>query len=342
MNARVRRQLILQMVASAAFVPGAQADTPTPGAASYDATVSLRPASPGVRPRRCLGTLLSPMVVLTSARCAEPARGGLVVSNDGQTMTVASIATYDWGLAASHAQEHDLALLKLSGPIARARAATLGTRVPCTDSMVHVVAAGNDGSDWHWIAATVGRRSPAARPFSAAFAPGPGRASAGGGVNSSDGTVVGVYSGAGSATGLGYFSRFDQAAVMLWIEGIVKREGGALNLRGEPAPVVPPLGAAVTDDRRRCAGGGDSLLEDGSADAEAPIEDIEPEPVVDPQADPGAPGQTAPGCGPAASPCAVTGATCGAAACNSSGFCNFLTCSNGRWRAVEVPPAPPR
>ena len=166
MNARVRRQLILQMVASAAFVPGAQADTPTPGAASYDATVSLRPASPGVRPRRCLGTLLSPMVVLTSARCAEPARGGLVVSNDGQTMTVASIATYDWGLAASHAQEHDLALLKLSGPIARARAATLGTRVPCTDSMVHVVAAGNVAQQCLCDAAgrTVGVVVPTVRP----------------------------------------------------------------------------------------------------------------------------------------------------------------------------------
>jgi hypothetical protein len=69
--------------------------------------------------------------------------------------------------------------------------------------------------------------TPTGRPYALQFRTEIG-ATAGGAVRLADGSVAGVYMGAGGQSGNGYFTRIDEGAVVRWMQTVVSFKDGTL------------------------------------------------------------------------------------------------------------------
>jgi hypothetical protein len=172
----------------------------------------------------CSGTLVSPLVVLTAAHCADGSDGARVmVAGDAGAVEVAQVLTYDWtDETEHHAQEHDLALLVLRAPLFASSSAWISTDHPVGGDVSIWGRSSQDGRVGLDATRTDGRivadAAPMGRPFAVVVSP--GVADAGGAVRRSDGAVVGVVMGKGQNTGVGYVARLDEALVASWVKGV--------------------------------------------------------------------------------------------------------------------------
>ncbi len=182
----------------------------------------------GGHAQSCSGTLLSPNVVLTSARCAAGSKAARVIAPNagGAASTVAKVYTYDWGTRPNHAEEHDLALLSLRTPIHASHYATVTADAP-TGAVTAFGRAAGSVVKTHTV--SLESAAPAGRAYGLRLSGDAQAATLGGGVVRSDGALVGVYAGAGDSSGKGYATRLDKHEIQIWLRTMVWAKGNELS-----------------------------------------------------------------------------------------------------------------
>lgn len=283
----VRRTILAAAAVASALVVGCSGSSPSHDAAVHPAgaadavTVDFFGASGATS--HCAGTVLSANVVLTAAHCADGSRSARVRAPDanGQTAEVSEVLRYDWGQAADHTQEHDLALLVLRAPLDTTAFATAnaGSCAGC-----NVLAYGRTGATTTKSDPfTLDEIAPSGRPFALRMSGAPGGGVGGGGVKATNGTLVGVFMGKGAASTDGYVARIDQPEVQIWLSSVVDANGGVLRTTAPHAPVgsvkaasihVQNTGGGGTGGSGDGTGSGPDSTSDGSNDTGNPDEDV--------------------------------------------------------------------
>ncbi len=230
----------------------------------------------------CSGTMLSSNVVLTAAHCADNSESARVRAPNGKgaASDVAQVLRYDWGQAASHAQEHDLALLVLRTPIEAAPFATVAAGACPGCNAVAFGRAGQTTTKSGVLA--LDTQTPTGRPFALRFTGAPAGAVGGGGVKSQDGTLVGVFMGRGATSTDGYVARIDMAEIQIWMASVVGANGSVLATTAGQPPVGSVKAASVrvlntgggSGGTGGATGNGPDDTSDGSNDTSDPAEDV--------------------------------------------------------------------
>jgi len=178
------------------------------------------------RTTACTGTLIAPRVVLTSAHCADGGDSAFVRAPNasGQSANASRIIKYyDWQKAekgAAREKQHDLALVMLEQPITIDDYARVQADACPSCEVASISRQGKTLS----MSATMrsSQTTPAKHPSSMIVSQ--GDADAGGPVIRTTGGhpyVVGVMSGRGAQTGVGFATRLDERKVQSWISHVV-------------------------------------------------------------------------------------------------------------------------
>jgi Trypsin len=287
LSCSIRTATTLTVLAGAGLIGGcAAAELPFPAANAPTDAVLVDFYQAGVASAACSGTLLSPNVVLTSAHCTNGASAGRVKTAGGeqaQTVEIAQVVTYDWGLTADHAQEHDLALVVLRKPINFTRYAAVNADATPGQKGVFY---GRNGST---STLTADWTSPTGRPFALNVFGASAGAVSGSGMRDAEGALVGIYMGRGQTSNTVYVARIDMAEVQIWMRNVVSLMGntlarktqssrsGTLNVKNTGSSGGPP-----TDD----VSGPDSSS-DGSKKPGTPKEEVGDDTRPNPEDPPG-------------------------------------------------------
>ncbi len=193
----------------------------------------------------CAGTLLSPNVVLTSARCADGSKSARVTASHagGASSEVAKVYRYDWNTSGDHAREHDLALLSLRTPIQASHYATVASDSPFGAKATAHGRTATGSVNPH--ALSIDTHPSVGRPYALRLTGDSHDATLGGSVVRSDGALIGVYAGAGDSSGSGYVTRLDKYEIQVWLRTMVWAKGGELSRTGPSLASLDPGSIAL-------------------------------------------------------------------------------------------------